>query len=211
MDSWIFKHPCTCILAGPTQSGKTTLMKTILNNHHDLFYPTISQIIYCYSVWQDNFEILKIQNPSIVFHNGLIEIENIDSKQNNLLILDDLMNTCKNDDSILNLFTMDSHHNNISVFLITQNLFSQGKYTRTMSLNSHYLIIMNNPRDKTQIDYIARQMYPGKSKFLIESYDEATKEKYGYLLLNLTQSCPNDFRVQSGIGFDRVRCVYQPK
>jgi hypothetical protein len=180
MEPWIFKHPCTCIIAGPTQSGKTFLMKQIIEYQKLLFFPTLSRICYCYSSWQDKFDEMKVLDPSITFHQGLIDIDEFDEKQNNLLILDDLMNNVKNDDSILKLFTVESHHKNISVFMITQNLFSQGKYTRTMSLNSHYLILLNNPRDKTQINYIARQMYPGKTAFLIEAYDDATDSEFGF-------------------------------
>ena len=57
------------------------------------------------------------------------------------------------------LFTKGSHHRNISLVLITQNLFHQGPSLRDISLNSKYIVVFKNPRDKTQIVHLARQVY----------------------------------------------------
>ena len=50
-----------------------------------------------------------------------------------------------NDNRIVNLFTKGSHHRNLSVTYIVQNLFHQGKVKRNISLNSHYLVLFKNP------------------------------------------------------------------
>ena len=39
------------------------------------------------------------------------------------------------------LFTKGSHHRNISLVLITQNLFYQGPSSRDISLNSKYIVV----------------------------------------------------------------------
>ena len=208
----LFIHPFTCLIAGPTQSGKTTLLKKILENNQLYIQPPPTRVIYCYSRWQDNFDILKLSIPNIEFKIGLIDIDELSKEQNNLVILDDLMTESEKDNSILNLFTVDSHHKNISVILISQNLFSQGKYSRTISLNCQYLIILNNPRDKSQIYFLARQMYPTNPNFLIECYNDATENKeYGYLFIDLKQSTQKDFRIQSGITMDEQRIIYKQK
>jgi len=54
------------------------------------------------------------------------------------------------------LFNNGSHHRNISLVLITQNLFLQGLSSRDISLNSKY-IVLKNPRIKTQIVNFSRQ------------------------------------------------------
>jgi hypothetical protein len=46
------------------------------------------------------------------------------------------------------LFTKKSHHRNISVMYIEQNLFHKGKNHRTISLNAHYMVLFKNPRDE---------------------------------------------------------------
>jgi hypothetical protein len=83
--------------------------------------------------------------------------------------------------------------------VLTQNIFNKGKHSRTISLNSHYLVLFKNPRDATQISFLARQMYPKNSKFLEEAYFDATKDPYEYLLIDLKQTTPNEYRVQSNI------------
>lgn len=136
----------------------------------------------------------------------------IDGKQNNLLILDDLMDLCEKEKSILNLFTTDSHQKSISVFLITQNLFSQGKFSRTIGLNCHYLFLLNNPRDQSQIHFLARQMFPNNSKFLIESYQDVVEhKKFGYLFIDLKQNTKKKHRVQTGILPEEEWIIYQIK
>ena len=153
-----FKHPFTCMLAGPSQSGKSTLLARILENNQSMITPSPTKILYCYARYSEGFNKLKIVTPSIEFHEGLPDIDRLSVNENNVTVLDDLMSQVEKDKSMLDLFTTDSHHANISVFLITQNLFSQGKYSRTISLNCQYLFILNNPRDKAQIYALARQM-----------------------------------------------------
>ena len=201
----IFFHPFTCMLAGPSGSGKTELLFKILASN--LLKPVPDKILYCYSRWQDRF----INHPNIIFNEGLPDIDSFDTTEVNLIILDDLMSCVEKDKSILHLFTVDSHHKNISVFFLTQNLFSQGKFSRTISLNCHYMILLNNPRDKSQINYLSRQMFPHKSNFLVECYNDATSHEYGYLFLDFKQQTDNNMRVQSGILPTETRIVYQLK
>src|SRR5271163_1146546 len=66
-------------------------------------------------------------------------------------------------DTVTKILTRISHHTNTSVIFITQNLFHAGKETRTVTSNGQCLVLFQNVRDKSQIAYLARQMYPGKS------------------------------------------------
>jgi len=45
-----------------------------------------------------------------------------------------------------------------SVVYVVQNLFDRDKYHKTISLNVHYPVLFNNPRDKSQIEVLSRQL-----------------------------------------------------
>ncbi|CAF1088637.1 unnamed protein product [Brachionus calyciflorus] len=171
--SFIFKHPFTCTIAGPTQSGKTWLLKRVLVYNADLFDILPKNKTYCYSEWQTSFDNFNEISQNVKFHKRIPDIDELDTSEPNLIILDDLMKECEEDPAIQKLFTIDSHHKNISVFFITQNIFSKAKFTRTLNLNSHYLILFNNPRDRLQIGTLARQMFPNKVKFFMEAFEDA--------------------------------------
>ncbi len=49
------------------------------------------------------------------------------------------------------------------------------------------MVIFKNPRDRAQIGHLARQVYPLDSKFLLEAYQDVTKDPHSYLLLDLSQ------------------------
>ena len=62
-----------------------------------------------------------------------------------LLVLDNLMRNCSDDERSLDLFTKVSHHCDVTCIYLTQNLFPPGKFSRSISLNAHYIIAVNNP------------------------------------------------------------------
>ena len=192
-------------------SGKSYLLKKILEHRILLITPAPEKIIYCYKAWQPGFDNLKNQIPSIQFYEGIIDLDTLDINFTNIIVFDDLMTECLKNESVMNLFTVGSHHYNIGVFFITQNIFSKGKFARDISLNTNYMIIFHNPRDQQQFQILARQMYPQNSKYLQESFEDATKKSYGYLFLDLKQITEMKNRIQTGILPDELRIIYTIK
>ena len=80
-----------------------------------------------------------------------------------------------------------------------------------MSLNAHYIVLFKNPRDAMQVAILSRQMYPGKSRFLIEVFKDATEKPFGYLLLDLKADTEEMYRIRSGIFSGDRQYVYLPK
>jgi len=155
--------------------------------------PTPTEIWYCYGEFQPVFR----QHPQVKFHEGLPDVTNFDGLLNRLLIIDDLM--AETDETIANLFTKGSHHRNVSVLYLTQNLFHKNKHMRTISLNSHYMVLFKNVRDAGQFGILARQMYPGSSKFAEEAYRDATKRPFGYLFVDLKPQQDEDYRLRTNV------------
>jgi len=95
------------------------------------------------------------------FHEGVPADFNNGGEKPCLIILADVLNDAYSKD-VCDLFTKGSHHRYISVILITQNLFHQGKYCRGISLNAEY-IVLKNVRDREQFSHLARQVLPQDS------------------------------------------------
>ena len=114
-----------------------------------------------------------------------------------MIVLDDLMSTVAKDPRITDLFTEGSHHRNLSVVVLNQNLYFSKDPTQRR--NCHYLVLFNNPVDKQSIMTLARQMYPGKTQYFLEKFENATKQPYGYLLIDLKTTTPEELRLRDDI------------
>ena len=84
------------------------------------------------------------------------------------------MSVTSKDNRINELFYEGSHHRNISVIAINQNLYHNKDPTQRR--NCHYLILFKNPIDKQYIMTLSRQMYPEKPHHLLKHFTEATKK-----------------------------------
>jgi len=131
-----FKHPFTCIIGGPTFSGISSFCMRFLQNLKSLCTEhNFDGIIWCYRdrTKVPDQELSEISN-NIRLNKGVPKnFENQNGKPC-LIILDDLLDFVYSE-KVWYLFTKCSHHRNISVILITQNLFHQGRYCGDISLN----------------------------------------------------------------------------
>ena len=136
------------MVAGMTGLGKTVWVQTLLQQAQTVIDQPPERIIWCYSQWQPTYTQLLMIIPTIEFVKGIPEYLEIDSylgvNTRNLIVIDDQMIEAGKDNRIVNL----------------QNLFHQGKGNRSISLNSHYVVLFKNPRDKLQILTLPKQMYP---------------------------------------------------
>ena len=58
---------------------------------------------------------------------------------------------------------------------------------------------MKNDRDKQQISILSKQISPYNSSYIIQSYQEATKKPYDYLLLDFRADSQPLIRARSNI------------
>ena len=96
----------------------------------------------------------------------------MNSLSNGILILDDLMEQVVKDPKIVSVFTEGSHHKNISVLFLKQNMYQKGAHTRTMSMNTQYMVLFKNPRDQTQIRTLAMQIFHTGWRDFLKYYEE---------------------------------------
>ena len=202
-----FKHPFTCMLAGPTQAGKTEWVKQFLHQCDNLVNPAPHEIYYAYTEWQQAYGKLP---TNVRLSEGLPDFTLLKAHPDvpKLLILDDLMQEMKSDKRLTQLFTRGCHHWNLSCIHVVQNVFFEG--LRTSRVNAQYLVLMKNPSDKLQAMNLGKQLYPGNQKFFMQVFNDATNRPYGYLLIDLHPKTDEKVRLRTDI-FDGKQVVYVPK
>ena len=191
-----FRHPFTCMVSGPTSSGKTFLVRDILKNFKLLISidKPILNVLWAYGQWQSLYTDPIADDVKVDYVKGLPMQDELSG--HDIIIIDDLMTELGNNKDLSALFTKGSHHMNISVIFITQNFYHQASQMRTLHVNSHYIIMMNSPRGKSSLRHLSTDLFTNKN-FLIEAYDDATKDSFSYIRIDLTQQTPNKYRVTS--------------
>ena len=61
------------------------------------------------------------------------------------------------------------------------------------------MVLFNIPRDKNQIAVLSHQMYPNKKNYLVDIYNEAIAEPYGYLFIDLHAKTSGLIKLRSNI------------
>lgn len=208
-----FKHPFGARIIGPTQAGKSHFVIKLLQHCQQFIQPAPTKIYWAYGEKNEK-QMDLVQNKSPIpvhFMEGIPDIDEFTPEENNLLILDDLMTAASGSVTVSNLFTRTSHHRNMSVILILQNLYHQGKSMRDISLNAKYTVLFKNPHDKGQIQHMGRQAFPEHPKFLIDAYEQATSRPHGYLILDFDQKTTDERRVRTGIFPPEIPLIFTPK
>jgi RNA helicase len=199
-------HPFTCLIAGPTKAGKTTFVKKLIDNIGNIIDKPIHKILWFYTEDQPLYQTFK-NNVQFIFGPPDINILKEADRSNQLVILDDLMQSKEANSDIISLFCRGCHHWNISLIHIVQNIFYEG--LRTSRINSDYIVLFKNPADNLQVSILARQLFPGNKKYFLDSYRDATKTAHGYLMIDLTQYTPDDYRLKTDI-FSETPTLYIP-
>ena len=199
-----FKTPFNCMVIGPSSSGKTTWVRNLLKLREQLLTSPPAKVILFYNMNQSIYAQMKSE--------GLVH-ELIDCKERfpNLEDIQSMVSPYKNvggslvifDDMLTNLntdfervFLNLSHHENASCILLSQNLFYKDKVYRTMSLNTHYMVLMKNARDVSQITILAKQFCSSNVRYLIDTYLKATRYPYSYLIVDFRSDSPPSIKLR---------------
>lgn len=197
-----FKHPSSAIIGGPSQSGKTYFVRALLKDFRTLIHPPRETLncLWAHGQAQEIYrQPIMARGLTLRYKEGLPNQEQLEKIRPDILVIDDLMQSARNDPSISDLFIKKVHHMRISVIFIVQNLFLKGTEMRTISLNATYFILMKTARDRQQISSLGRQIYPGKGRQFISVYEDATSRPFGYLVVDLHPTTPDHLRLRTRI------------
>ena len=180
------------IISGPTGVGKTEFILEVIRSKLVQTFP--KRIYYMYNIEQAFMKLWnETETQPITFIKGL-EFGKMDTSESSLLVIDDLILSTNTE--VAEMFILGSHHRQISLFFITQNLFPNDPVFRIMSANAHYYVIFHSQRNFRQVHTLARQVFVGKDlKRITEAYKRASETSRGFIILSFVPQLPNELTV----------------
>ena len=200
------KWPFKWTLVGSSGSGKTNFALNVIKKSSSLFDKKPDRVIIIYKVFQDIYNSFNDFFPTTMYTEEECDFEELtkSNKENLLVICDDLYFSKKLDE-ISEYFLIKGRHRNTSWIVLTQSIFNQSAL-KNISRNSTHMTLFKNVR-LNEPHILFSQLRPRSSKVLQDIYAEATVEPYGYLDLDLSQTCPDKLRYKTNI-FDAVVKVF---
>jgi len=200
MMSFQFHIPSSILVVGPSGCGKTVFTEKLLVDNKHLFETKPTQIHYWYGAWQDRFK--NMQAKGIQFHEGIPEYQDLVQwfpKSGGILVLDDLMDEGSGDKRVLDLFTKHSHHQNVSVLYLCQDMFPVGKYAKSISRNAHYIVAFKNPRYQLGVRNVLLQSFPSEWKDCLDTFQHVTARPFGYMVMDLHPASSDQHRLYARV------------
>ena len=139
-----------------------------------------------------------MQDRGIVFHEGIPNYQDLVQwfpQGQGIMVMDDLMDEGSQDKRVLDLFTKHSHHQNVTVLYLCQDMFPLGKYAKSISRNAHYIVAFKNPWDQLGVHNVLLQSFPTTWKESLNTFHQATA--FGYLMLDLHPASSDETRLLS--------------
>jgi hypothetical protein len=209
-DDFYFRTPALLYLTGTSYSGKTEFILKLIEHNTKLFIPNVQRIVFVYAENQPGlFERVRGAYPETEFVNGLQELQSkieFSSSIPSLLVLDDIAHESSMSEYVLQLAVRESHHKAITVIYVQHNLFQQNKYSKTISLQSKYIVLFKNPRDVNQYKYLGNQIFgPGGGKILVQVFRDISDERsYPHLIIDLHPESNKAFCLISNLFSDNT-------
>lgn len=168
--------------------------------------PAPAQILYCYGEY--SAQVPQLERMGVRTVAGLPSDDQLEAAARPLLlVLDDLMLTASTE--WLNaLFTKRLHHRCYGVVLVAQNMFAQS--LKVVRQNCQYLVLMRAPSAALGIRNLGTQIFPKQLDFFLAAYENATRENFGYLLVDLHPASDPTLRLRTHIFPDETTAVYLP-
>jgi len=182
-----FKKPMRAIFSGSSESGKTSLIGKILASQTKLFGDKFDSVKYFYPDFLDEPPVNFHEEIDISYQQGPPAKEDILSlPSNSLIILDDMADFAVKSALISQIFKVISGKNNLSVILVTQNYFIQGKYSREIRNSCNYVALFRNCADASLNKRVATA-FGLKDAYLAAEKDVYQTKVYPYFFIDQTQ------------------------
>lgn len=198
--------PFGMMVAGPSSSGKSQWILRFLRHTAEMVAPQPASVLYCYGEY--SAAVPTVERMGIRTLAGIPTDEQLEGAERPLLlVLDDLMLSAT--EAWLNeLFTKRLHHRCYGVVFVTQNMFE--KSLKVSRQNCQYLVLMRAPNQAMGIRILGTQIFPKQLRYFLAAYEDATRDNYGYLFVDLHPASDATLRLRTHIFPDEISVVYAP-
>ena len=228
-DNFKWKPSFQAMIVGSSKAGKSIFTKNFINQwEHCTTGRPISRLTLFYSVWQDNYsDMLRALPADVLFesHAGLPntndDLPTADESTVNefmghqcrtatrlgpstgdgchVVIFDDLVLGQKQNSFLTSVFSVLSHHFDISVFVITQILFANTDLNRSLLRNCDQVVVCRSAVASSTLRGLQQLYFTNQPKYLADAYAKITAKGGDYVNVNLTPQCLDSQRVRCGV------------
>ena len=190
--------PFSFLVAGPSCSGKTTLITRFLTNAERTMRRIPRKIVIYCSYDQPAYKQLRDRAPCPVIVRKEPLPDDLETEDGSLLLVDDLQAT--HAQALSRWFTVKRHHLNTSVIYVVQNVFDKTPHHRTISLNASHIVLFKNPRDSSQVSHLSKQVSPRDPSFVSRAYALFTEKiPHSYIVMDFHQTTPEQYRLRDSL------------
>jgi len=197
-----FKHPFNMTVAGPSACGKTSFVRKLLAKYDTLTTLDVPRlrVFWAHGQAQQVHQREISEFVDVTYFEGMPSETHVLETSPHILILDDLMvEAASSGKTLVTFLSRFSHHNNISIIYLTQNLYFNGKNTTDANRQSHYTVVFRNSRDKSIAITLGKQLAPYNKSHFYGSFHDATKKPYSYLLIDAHPTTPEELLLKTNI------------
>ena len=210
-----FQLASNILVSGCSQSGKSEFCKQLMLNAKDLFVNPPSIFIVAYTHWQPSYtEVQKGLGDKVIFTESVPDEEQIKqlmtNHQHGMFVADDKASEIGTNKFFHDLLTRIAHHLKLTTVLIVQDASLTGKLRSSILKNTHVNVMLRSPRERMYLRNLAIML--NDYKCVMQAFDDATKEPYGYLILDTHPNAAEEHKYRSRIFKHDGPCViYQSK
>ena len=203
-----FIGPLTLTLVGSPGAGKSFTIFEMCVLRNKLFScketdPPM-KIMFFYSMDQPIYEQMRNEfKTDIIFKKGIpcrsdIDELTINREYQSMVILDDLFQEVYKNSSKLNFMWFENRRFNLNTIFVTHNYTMPG--SRVINLNTTAILLFRSVFAAGILQTICRQAFVGKTKLLKICYDDVmTSSKWGFLVIDFSAHCDDEYRIRSNI------------
>lgn len=199
------------LLYGPSETGKTTLLKDILAHSDSLYATPIDQVIFCYTTWQDDYDEIKGKNSTIIFVQTQGEVEKClsESEGHRLIIFDDHFQQAVGEMNrfLFDLLTVQCHHSGISIILVVHLIFHKNLKNLVPNFQQ---FAFTNVRNTLTVSMFFQQYAKPVYKQLLQHYEYCmSKDEFGIFFFSKHPRTPEAIKVRSSVVPRRGTMAFQ--